>query len=201
MKFKKLSDEDLIKGIKSSANSGECLMELVYRHSGIFMSMVHSYTPNNIKVMGSSKTDILLDKDYYIYQAALKYDDSRNTKFSTYLGNETKWMCLNMYNRFKSKSMREIPLEPCILSPEEEEDISETGLEIEDIFNKIMDIVNEQKDQRVKDLFRMRYIDSTGNKVMPWRDVGIYLNLSIQGCINIHNKTINKIKRQLNKEL
>ena len=43
----------------------------------------------------------------------------------------------------------------------------------------------------------MRY-GSSNNKLTPWRAIADNLDLSIQGCINIHNKFINKVKSEIN---
>ena len=47
----------------------------------------------------------------------------------------------------------------------------------------------------------MRYIDPGTNKVTPWKTIGDSLDLSIQGCINIHNKAITKIKKELSRDI
>ena len=43
----------------------------------------------------------------------------------------------------------------------------------------------------------MRYLDPEYNKLTPWRKVGKNLNLSIQGCINIHNQALDYIRKKL----
>ena len=45
------------------------------------------------------------------------------------------------------------------------------------------------------------YIEGNKNKVMPWNQVCKSVDLSIQGCINVHNKAIKTIKKELNKEI
>ena len=94
-------DTDLINNIKNDVDANDSLQELVSRHSGIFLSMIHNYVPNSNSVI--NKSDLIQDKNYYIYKAALKFDETRLAKFSTFLGNETKWMCLNLYNKYKNK--------------------------------------------------------------------------------------------------
>ena len=71
----------------------------------------------------------------------------------------------------------------------------------QEILDKIMSIIKKDPDQRIATIFQMRYIDGDKNKVMPWNRVCGSVNLSIQGCINIHNKTIQKIKKQLKEDL
>jgi hypothetical protein len=39
----------------------------------------------------------------------------------------------------------------------------------------------------------MRYADK--KKLTPWKKIAKKLDLSIQGCINIHNNFLNKIKK------
>lgn len=198
---KNMTDSELIFGMKNTNDSGECLMELVSRHSGIFMTMVHNYLPNSFSNGPSYRSELIDDKNYYIYQAAMKYDEDRNTKFSTYLGNETRWMCLNLYNKNKNKTMKEVGLD-CLSTNDitSEDNIKSLSINKE-MLDKILNIVDNYRDSRISKIFKLRYLNSEGNKVMPWKNIGSELNLSIQGCINIHNKAIKKIKKQLEKEI
>lgn len=196
-----LSDLDLIEGIKNKGSSGECLSELVARHSGIFLSMVNNYTPPPSSLQKSHKDDLINDKCYYIYQAALKYDENKNTKFSTYLGNETRWMCLNLYNRDKKRKITDIDLnEPSFREiPEDKDTASEQSKK--DFIEKVFSIIEKDPDSRICKIFKMRYQEGFSNKVTPWKKIGEELKLSIQGCINIHDRTINKIKKELTEDI
>ena len=199
--FKEMTDSELIFGMKSTNESGECLRELVSRHSGIFMTMVHNYLPNAFSSGPSYKSELIDDKNYYIYQAAMKYDEDRNTKFSTYLGNETRWMCLNLYNKNKNRTMKEVGLD-CLTTKDITSEDSLKAISVnKEMLDKILNIADNSGDSRISKIFRLRYLDPEGNKVTPWKNIGTKLNLSIQGCINIHNKAIKKIKKQLEKEI
>lgn len=196
-----MSDEDLINGIKEQGNSGECLSELVSRHSGIFLSMVNNYTPSASSPYKSHKNELIDDKCYYIYQAALKYDDSKNTKFSTYLGNETRWMCLNLFNRDKKRKITDIDLTDSKTKQiPEDKDSTQEHLK-KDFLEIIFKLIEKDPDSRISKIFKMRYKDSDTNKVTPWKKIGEELQLSIQGCINIHDKTIDKIKKELTADI
>ena len=70
----------------------------------------------------------------------------------------------------------------------------------EESLNKVMKIINDFPDERVEKIFKMRYIDGDKNKVMPWKKISKDLDMSIQGCINIHNKIIKKIQTKIKKE-
>ena len=197
-----MSDGDLIKGLKKETNSGEYLNELISRHSGIYMTMVNNYSPSEKSTHKSHKNELIDDKNYYIYQAALKYDDSKKAKFSTYLGNETRWMCLNIYNKEKKRRITDIDLTQTssknIIS--EEENINDSHSRKE-FLKKVLSIVKKDPDKRICKIFDMRYINGDNNKVTPWKKIGESLELSIQGCINIHDKAINKIKKELSKDI
>jgi DNA-directed RNA polymerase sigma subunit (sigma70/sigma32) len=65
--------------------------------------------------------------------------------------------------------------------------------------DKIFGILKKHPDERVKQIFEMRYLDPDYNKLTPWREVGKKLNLSIQGCINIHNQALPYIRKHLSK--
>ncbi len=197
-----MTDSDLILNLKEDQKSSECLMELVDRHSGIYMTMVNNYTPKNNRSGPSYKSELISDKNYYIYQAALKYNEEKKTKFSTYLGNETRWMCLNLYNREKNKSMKEVSTEEAdaIIKLIDPQNVSQDYINGE-IAQEVNRLIHNDPDSRISKVFKMRYSEPKRNKLTPWKTISEELNLSIQGCINIHNRTIEKIKKELKKEL
>lgn len=196
-----MSDCELIGNLKNENKSGECLMELVSRHSGIYMTMVNNYTPSVNSTHVSFKNELISDKNYYIYEAALQYDESKETKFSTYLGNKARWMCLNLYNKNKHRSSKEVEInKPEMKEIPENNDDNEKSIS-KDFLEKVFAFIEKEQDPRILKIFKMRYIDPSNNKVTPWKFIGESLNLSIQGCINIHNKAISKIKKELSKDI
>ena len=198
MKINSLSDNELVCNLQDGVNTEESLWELVQRHSGIFISMVNNYSPTHTSSIVSNRSELLKDRNYYIYKAAIKYDETKNTKFSTHLGNETRWLCLNIYN--KNKNSKEVNLDYINTTNKEESIPDEKKVDLE-ILSKIMSMINKDPDNRVSKIFKMRYIDGQKNSVMPWNKVCKPLKLSIQGCINIHDKAIKKIKKELKGEL
>lgn len=196
--FNNQSDSELINNIKNQHDIEESLNELVERHSGIYIDMVNVYSSRESRYI--DKDELINDKEYKIYLAALKYDDTKGTKFSTYLGNETKWNCLNTYNRNKRRPVFNSEFIENMKDQESEESNDITNSIKKDIFNKILNLIDKHPDKRVEKIFNMRYIEGTKNKVMPWKHIGDSLNLSIQGCINIHNSAIKDIQNELKGE-
>ena len=186
------SDHELIKKIQNHEEVKPCLEELVARHSGIYFHTVTRYVPQGS--MYCDRNDLFDDKEFNIYNAALKFNPDMGTKFSTFLGNETKWVCLNAYNKAKKK--------PLLTKPPEELDFIEKTAD-NDIIDKVLlkeifAMVNKHPDRRVGKIFKYRYQEGDGNKVLPWKHVAPHVGLSIQGCINVHDMVIKDLKRKLN---
>lgn len=185
-----IGDTELVENIKNEKNVDDCLQELIERHTGIYLDIVNKYTQH---INTSNKLDLIDEKAYNIYQTALKYKSDKGTKFPTFLGNETKWICLNRQNKIKKE--RKVSFE----------DISEADLAREDdgseekleVFKRTIELAKQHQDKRVEKIFEMRYITGEKNKVMPWKKISKELNMSIQGCINIHNSAIEEFKLEL----
>ena len=187
-----LEDLQLVDNIKKDTKTEDSLQELIGRHTGIYLDIVNKYTQNGNT---TNRLDLIDEKDYNIYQAALKYEGDKGTKFPTFLGNETKWICLNKFNKRKKDPQLSIDdvKESDILHPKKEK-IKKEELEI---FSEAIKLSKVHKDKRVEKIFEMRYITGEKNKVMPWKKISEELNMSIQGCINIHNSAVEKFKIEL----
>jgi len=189
------SDLELISLIKKDEDPSLHLSELIERHSGIYLDIINTYASRDSNFI--DRNELIKDKNYNIYQAAVKYDPNRGAKFSTYLGNETKWLCLNTYN--KNKRHPTITTETLdLLHPDLElySDSVKENLK-KDSLTKVLQLISRHPDKRVEKIFNMRYIIGKKNKVMPWKNIGKKMNLSIQGCINIHNSAIQSIRETI----
>ena len=187
-----LEDSQLVENIKKNKKTEDSLQELIGRHTGIYLDIVNKYTQNSNM---TNKLDLIDEKDYNIYQAALKYKSDKGTKFPTFLGNETKWICLNKFNKRKKEPQINIEdVKEIDFLETRKEKIKPDHLEV---FSEAIKFSKEHKDKRVEKIFEMRYITGEKNKVMPWKKISEELNMSIQGCINIHNSAVEKFKIEL----
>ena len=146
----KESDLTLINNIKNDIKANTSLSELIERHSGLYMDIANSIISDNNTII--NKRDVLEDKNINIYRFALKFDENRGAKFSTHLGNETKWMLYNIYNKNKKRVGEEI----C------EKNLSEDSFIKSCIKNESLDLVfktiSSLPDKRVEEIFTLRYI-------------------------------------------
>jgi DNA-directed RNA polymerase specialized sigma subunit len=186
-----LSDLDLIKNIKKKKKIDESLQELIDRHSGIYLDIVNSFMKNCNN--DSLRQEIINDKEYAIYNSVLKYDENRGTKFSTFLGNEAKWMCLNASN----KNKKYVELNDTNYDFDDLKDEKQTNAStLQDLILKDFNSeIANHPDKRIQKIFSMRY--SGNKKLTPWRKISKVMNLSIQGCINIHNAALNSISKNI----
>lgn len=187
----KMNDNDLIKKIRSSGDSS-CFQEIVNRHSGIYLQMVHHYAPKSTSI--DNFYDFINNKESHIYDAVSKFDFDRNIKFSTYLGNHTRWLCLNSANKKNHKHLDE-SFDKIFETTELKEKSDE------ELLINIFDEVKKLNDKRVEKIFSMRYHSVSGKKKLtPWKKIAKELDLSIQGCINIHNLAFKKLKKNIIKQ-
>lgn len=186
-----LSDIELINNIKEEKYTNESLQELIDRHSGIYLDIVNSFLRNCGNP--SLREDIINDRAFAIYNSALRYDADRGTKFSTFLGNEAKWICLNASN--KNKKYIEINDNTFNIDKIKcESEILNINFQ-EEVLKNFREELVRHPDKRIQKIFSMRY---TGiRKLTPWRKISKEMGLSIQGCINIHNAALKYISKNI----
>lgn len=186
------SDNYLAKQIKND-NNQEALNELVCRHSGIYMDMIKKFGYGCLS--WDQISDIVSEKEYNIYKAAIDYDEER-AKFSTHLANKTKYICLTQKTKNK-KNKENINLENVEYFDLTQYNHQDTYEKEEEILNRIINILSSHKDKRVSRIFYERYFNNKTNKPKTWCEIGNILGMSAQGCINIHNKTIEQLKNKI----
>lgn len=191
----KMTDDELANLVKESQNE-EALSELINRHSGIFIDMVKKFGSKSLNE--TQLDDCLLEKDYMIYKTALEFDHEKS-KFSTFLANKTKYMCLTQ--KSQNKRNKEITCFDEIEFCEQSNDFdpSESYLNNED-YSRMINLILKHKDEKVKTIFEERYFGGKKLKLKPWKQIAKKLNLSIQGCINIHNRTIKEFQKKIKDE-
>jgi RNA polymerase sigma factor (sigma-70 family) len=131
---------------------------------------------------GVCAADIYGEKDYIVYKSAISFDPTKKTKFSTWLGNQVRYYCLNLINNNKYIRVDDENLD-FFVDQKTEEDKKEAKSEVDYIFN----LLGQLQDKRIKTIFKLRYFHGAKNK-MPWVKVAKRLKVSTQTAINLHNK-------------
>ena len=183
------TDLELINGVKEK-NCSDCLQELINRHSPLCYDICRKYShvfpPNGVRT-----EDVLSEKNYLIYKSTISYNPDKKAKFSTWLGNQMRYLCLNSINKNRLIATEDEKMNFFINKNEEsrEEDPKEK-------LDYLNNILSQVKDRRVRAIFKIRYFSDT-NKKVPWNKVAREVGVSTQTAINLHNKTIKMLKRKL----
>ena len=91
------TDLELIDRVKEK-NCSDCLQELINRHSPLCYDICKKYS-HVFPANGVRAEDVMLEKNYLIYKSAMSYKQDKKTKFSTWLGNQMRYLCLNSINK------------------------------------------------------------------------------------------------------
>ena len=194
MENKTIPDKELTENIKQR-DCEESLKVLIQRHSALCFDICKKYSPAMIS-RGVNVNDVTDEKEYLIYKSALSYDPSRKTKFSTWLGNQMRYLCLNSINKNNLMPTEEGQLDYFI-----NKDIEYPKDSLEEQMEFIDNLVSQIKDKRLKEIIKIRYF-SNPNKKTPWSKVAIEIGVSTQTAINLHNKALKIIRRKMeNKNL
>lgn len=190
-----LTDSALTDLIKVE-NDEDALDELISRHSGIYVDMLKKFGMNCLTQ--NQVSDIMKDKDYVIYKAALEYDESK-AKFSTHLANKTKYMCLTQKTKNKNNRVT-ANFDDVKFAQKDKSHTPDESCKINDCFSRVINLIEKHRDKRLRTIFHQRYFCGRKGKLKPWKEVARTLNLSAQGCINIHNKAIQEINLKIENE-
>lgn len=197
MNLTTLNDEQLIEKIRTD-NCSDSVVELSRRHKALVVQVSKKYA-NAAHCSGVSLGDFLDDTNYIIFEAAKGFDETKNVKFSTWLGNRVRYHCLNTLNK-QSK----------YYSPDQEEftDHLADSIANEKEYDKsliheqmeyVLNILRQLKDRRIETIFRMRYLGG-GNKKVSFSVIAKHLKMSTQGVIDLHNDFVAFLSEKMRAE-
>jgi RNA polymerase sigma factor (sigma-70 family) len=191
-----MTDLQLIQKIKKN-NCEESLLELFSRHQGICNKMLQKYCKVCYDI-GVSLEDLNSEKIYVVYKSAISFKNEKNVKFSTWLGNQMRYHCLNTFN----KQSRDISMEneniKYITENNQSKQIDNTTLNKEKL-ELVFNILDQMTDLRTKEIFNLRYFSD--RKVQPWNKISKKMHISTQTAINIHNKALSFLNKKISSSI
>ena len=153
-------DEQLITKIKAEACNSS-LNQLINKHTGLCYDIYKKYLPSQ-ELSGNYSINIENDKDYIIYKSALSFDETKKIKFSTWLGNQVKYQCLNLLKKKKNViSCDEQTIETVINKNDEFLASQACNDSSKSLVEYVGLMIKQMKDPRVKDIFNLRYFSKT----------------------------------------
>lgn len=191
-----MTDLQLIQKIKRN-NCEQSLLELYSRHQGICNKMLQKYCKVCYDI-GVSLEDLNAEKIYVVYKSALSFKSNKNIKFSTWLGNQMRYHCLNTFNKQSKDISMENENIKYITENNQSKQIDNALLNKEKV-DLIFNILDQMSDSRVKEIFNLRYFSD--RKIQPWNKIGKKMHISTQTVINIHNKALSFLNKKISSDI
>lgn len=191
-----MTDLQLIQKIKKN-NCEQSLLELYSKHQGICNKMLQKYCKVCYDI-GVSLEDLNSEKIYVVYKSALSFKSNKKIKFSTWLGNQMRYHCLNTFNKQSKDVSMENENIKYITENNQSKQIDHALLNKEKV-DLIFNILDQMADSRVKEIFNLRYFSD--RKIQPWNKIGKKMHISTQTVINIHNKALSFLNKKISSDI
>lgn len=193
-KLKNRNEEDviLIKKIRKN-NCNSSYNSLQEKHSNLYYSICNKFG-NQLNL-----DEIYKDKDFVMYKAIMSYKEDMGAKFSTWLGNYSRYHCLNyIKNNHKYINSEEDKIvhffnKKSLVEYDSNKDFQN---EIDHAFA----ILEKLSDKRIFKIFKLRYMHEGPR--LTWKEIAAEFDLTPQTIINLHSKgrriLVKKMKNQKN---
>jgi RNA polymerase sigma factor (sigma-70 family) len=185
--MKEPKDQELISKILLN-NCSDSLSDLVERHSGMFFSIGKKYAIR----CGINMADLSDNRHLVTFNAAKSYNADKGAKFSTWLGNQVRYFCLN----YNTKNSRLIPTEDSILEFIINNENQHSPIESGEVMATIVDLFDEISDANTKNAIYYRYFYNK-DRILNYSEIAEILKVTPQTVLNWHNKFISFAKQRL----
>lgn len=182
-----LDDSLLINNIKNN-NCSDSLSTLVNRHSGMCFNIGKKYAIN----CDLSLNDLNDNRYWITYNAVLSFQEDKGSKFSTWLGNQVRFFCLN----YKNKNNKLLTTEDSVLEYLINKDFYNKKNNKKEIIDAIIDLFHKINDPNTKNAIYYRYFYDK-NRILNYSEIAKILNVTPQTVLNWHNKFIELAKKKL----
>jgi RNA polymerase sigma factor (sigma-70 family) len=179
------TDVELIAKVKAE-NDSKALQELISRNTGIYVDTALKFTVYSDKIQ---LEEIKEDKAYNIYKWALSYNPEKKMKFSTYVGEMTKFLCMDILNQTPEKVDIEEIDEPAAVE----------NIEVQTATNDALEEIKKEalkvEDSRFWQIIQLRHFSNGKSK--SWRQIGREMGITHERARQIYNKHISSIQHYL----
>lgn len=187
LNLKNLEDHKLIENVKLN-NCSDSLNELVNRHSGMCFSIGKKYVAS----CGLDLHCINENRHWIVFNALNSYNSEKGSKFSTWLGNQIRFFCLN----FKNKNGKLIATDDKILEFFINQNSQSIKTNQKESVDTIIDLFNQISDINTKNAIYYRYFYNK-ERILNYSEIAQILNVTPQTVLNWHNKFIKLAKKKL----
>lgn len=173
-----LTDILLINKVKEE-NDQKSFLELVNRHTGIYNTIVYRYLHTGNK---SDYYDLIGEREYNFYSFVKDYDETKNMKFSTFVGDRTKYLCLDR-NSDSNEIIKEEIDDGMLVAGQPDFDLFN-----KDIMNKLRESIDGIKNKKFKKIMELRFFSS--HEILTFREIAKKMNVTTQYVNKIYKDNI-----------
>jgi DNA-directed RNA polymerase sigma subunit (sigma70/sigma32) len=203
-----LTDMELISRVRMD-NDSDAVVEITSRHTGIYRMIVGMYSNSGVNMR-----DVVEDMKLNIYKMTCSYDPNKGMQFGSYVGEQTKYICLNEIGKQIREGVQ-VPLSDEAYSDESEYEANDAALtyinryspqsngdttkekDIRDISSVITD---QAHDKRVIKIINLRHFNPDG-KPATWRECGDAVGLSHEGARLLYKQFVEKMAKEFKEEI
>jgi DNA-directed RNA polymerase specialized sigma subunit len=187
-----INDSHLVENVQENNDkSNDSLTELIGRHSALCFDIYKKYS-SAMAASGICVSEMYKERTFIIYKAAQTFDPSRKVKFSTWVGNQVRYQCLNAINGNHLYPVDDSQLDYYVDKSAEESQSPDLSNDMDFVFN----ILDQLKDKRIKKVFKLRYFGHPTKK-LPWSQVAGKISTSTQTAINLHERGKEILNRKM----
>lgn len=184
---KNTSDVSLIKKVIEN-KCNDSIKKLVEKHSGMLFNIGKKYAQScNLDL-----NDLNDNRYWIVYNAAKSFNPNKGSKFSTWLGNQIRFFCLN----YKNKNSKLVPIEDSHLEFFINQTSKKENGNKKELIDNIIELFNQINDPNTKKAIYYRYFYNK-DRILNYSEIAELLNVTPQTVLNWHNKFISFAKKKL----
>jgi hypothetical protein len=189
-----LTDRELIQQIKSNPTDA-AIIELVNRHTGIYVNIIDRYSHINPSVI--SKQDLIDQRMTNIYTYALDYRLDSPMQFGTYVGQRIKFECKNLLREAPTEQQLERQIVDTEMNSDDNDHEIQDDETIE-LATQLLELAHKNEDYKFAQIIKYRFFSGTG--VLPWREIGKKMDMSHEGVRKHFILKLKELKTEMVKE-
>ncbi len=181
-----------IYNIKNNINVDNSINILTDRHIGIVSKNAYTYSA----ATGIAPAELIQDAKLVVWKAAESFDENKNSLFSSYLYNSSRFHFLNM-TKAAAKTYNQEMTDPQTLqfieTPAQDEDRNKAKKQ--ELLDYITFLAESCSDERIKFIIKMRYFSDKRER--NFKSIGRLLGITGQATKNIHSNFLRLVKNKL----
>lgn len=182
------TDNELVTKVKLH-QCNQSLKTLIDRHSALCFDIFKKYN-KILQERGISPEDLVSEKDYIIYKCTLNFDETQNSKFSTWLANHVKYKCLTNITKHKWAVSLDDENQKNLTA-----NLSQDSNDFEEKKEFIFNLLSQMKDKRLEKIIMLRYYGDKSSR--KWKNISKELGVTYQTAITLHKKALEFLKTKI----